>query len=423
MQTTTLKLAHRASQDKSLIAFLIDSYCEKEKLGWDEIATQLWIDDYKLAKLALCRRPRPAQFSEDIAQISNYIGIQPEHLSRFLRNAEHAPAGRPSQKLPIKAKKSANAYSSSLAIAVATILIIIFSAFVISQPGTATGTMTILEGDATIIKNSNPISMISSQQAQSVSSGELTTLESGDKIVVGQGGFARLQLLDGSTIEIFENTELQIEDLNISADTFQVRFRMLSGKTINRVRRLLNVTDFYEVLTPSSTISVRGTIFTVDVISDLITYVSCDEGVVEVRTGNQLFQVKAGEEVTAIAGSNLVIQPQPQSETPESPILPGASEPTGTPPSISPNAEPTPTPIPSSEPASPAPEDDDNDPVDNPDDDLNGKGPKNDKWDGLPENPPPGQGGELPSDGAAPPGQGEPPGHLKDSKDKKIKDK
>ena len=440
MQSMTLKIAQRASQDKSLIASLIDTFGERENLSWDEIANQLWIDDHILAKLALCRRPRPAQFSDDIAQISNYAGIDHKHLSRFIRDAE-APPVKQSRNVAAasQTQKPARKFIFSWAFTIILLVILIISAFMFLQPGTAAGTMMVLEGDTTIVTDDNPLSLTGKLKGVTFSGGEVITLKPGDTVIVGVGGYSRLQLQDGTTLELFENTILKIDDLTINEGTLQVRYKILTGKTINRVRRLLDVGDFYEVISPSSTISVRGTVFTVQVLSEQSTYVSCDEGVVQVSVGDRVILLNAGEEVIANTGEEVEPQPQPQSGNQPSPVPPDevAPAPTNTPVHNSPTIELTATPRPQDpieltqpvteetpEPIQQVPQETPQQtPVQTLNPSQNNPVPTK-KWDDLPENLPPGQGGDKPSDGFAPPGQGDPPGHQmnpKKTKKPKIK--
>jgi len=78
---------------------------------------------------------------------------------------------------------------------------------------------------------------------------------------------------------------------------FQVRLDQVAGRTFHRVQRLLGVGDAYVVSTPSSTASVRGTAFGVEVVGPGTTYVHTDEGVVGVSQDGQDVDVGAGDAV------------------------------------------------------------------------------------------------------------------------------
>jgi len=125
-------------------------------------------------------------------------------------------------------------------------------------------------------------------------------------------------------VDLFENSTLQVTELFTTQDSYRVRLHMLSGKTVSRVIRLLGVDDAYEVSTPSSTASVRGTVFAVEVLGPNSTYIACDEGVVHIEMGDLQAEVVAGTEVMAIAGEPLEVEPQQAAVPPGPPdIVPG----------------------------------------------------------------------------------------------------
>jgi hypothetical protein len=64
----------------------------------------------------------------------------------------------------------------------------------------------------------------------------------------------------------------------------------------------MGVDDTFEIRTPSSSASVRGTTFYVEVLGPDSTYVAVDEGIVGVQMESQQVDVRAGEEVTATLG-------------------------------------------------------------------------------------------------------------------------
>jgi ferric-dicitrate binding protein FerR (iron transport regulator) len=400
----------RAARDPALIAGLIDRYCEAENLRWEDVANRLWIDNYSLAKLALCRRPREEVFYDDITQMASYVEVDRRRLTEFLQGAENArTAPVPVEKTP--ARRTERAYNRGLvwAFAVALLFLVFLGAFVLFQPKASAGTMVVLRGDVTVFKSGNAMSIVPWADGKNIASGKAAVLEAGDTVRVGENGFARLQLADGSTIDLFAGTELQASTLIINEETYQVRLNLLTGGALNRVKRLLSPGDVFEVITPSSTISVRGTVFTVRVISPEVTYVSCDEGVVEVSVGDRVVEVKAGEELIAEVGEPLNVQPQPDGNDP---TPDGSIEltPTLDPLSATPTIVGTPTPPtilgePGLEPGD-DPSRSDVEPT--PDDPSS-------------ENPPPGLGGTVPGDGGDPPGQGTPPGHQEI--DKKVNEK
>jgi hypothetical protein len=91
-------------------------------------------------------------------------------------------------------------------------------------------------------------------------------LAAGDTVRTGDGARAVLTYFEGSTVSLEPNTELAIEDASTLTDgsTIIVMQQNL-GRTWHVVTKLVTGGSKYEVKTPASTASVRGTTFTVDV--------------------------------------------------------------------------------------------------------------------------------------------------------------
>jgi hypothetical protein len=91
-------------------------------------------------------------------------------------------------------------------------------------------------------------------------------LTAGDTVRTGDAARAVLTYFEGSTVSLEPNTELVIEDASTLTDgsTIIVMQQNL-GRTWHVVTKLVTGGSKYEVKTPASTASVRGTTFTVDV--------------------------------------------------------------------------------------------------------------------------------------------------------------
>jgi hypothetical protein len=91
-------------------------------------------------------------------------------------------------------------------------------------------------------------------------------LAPGDTVRTGDGARAVLTYFEGSTVSLEPNTDLAIEDASTLTDgsTIIVMQQNL-GRTWHVVTKLVTGGSKYEVKTPASTASVRGTTFTVDV--------------------------------------------------------------------------------------------------------------------------------------------------------------
>ncbi len=82
-------LAALARTRASLLAGLLADYQEQEHLSNEKLAALLTCEVSTLARLALCRRPRPApQFRQDVERIAHYVGANPRQLGELIRQME-----------------------------------------------------------------------------------------------------------------------------------------------------------------------------------------------------------------------------------------------------------------------------------------------------------------------------------------------
>jgi len=121
-------------------------------------------------------------------------------------------------------------------------------------------------------------------------------------IFTGQDGYAKLELSDGSTFEIFQNSKAIFRPsgslwdlLDVWIGHVKVNIQHKNGPNNNRVT------------TQTAIISVRGTVFDVDAEDEDTTFVSVDEGIVSVRHARL-----PGNEVLLQAGQSMrVYKDQP----------------------------------------------------------------------------------------------------------------
>jgi len=91
-------------------------------------------------------------------------------------------------------------------------------------------------------------------------------LAPGDTVRTGPGATAEITYFEGSSVRLEAGTELVIEALTTEADGGTViAVAQAIGRTWHVVTKLLTLGSRYEVRTPTSAASVRGTIFAVDV--------------------------------------------------------------------------------------------------------------------------------------------------------------
>jgi hypothetical protein len=100
-------------------------------------------------------------------------------------------------------------------------------------------------------------------------------------IVTGEDGHALFQVSDGSTFEVFPNSQVVFRK---NPPTWKDLIDLLVGRVRVQIEHMGTIPNPTRMLTPTAVISVRGTIFDVSVDSDdESTVVEVEEGVVEVR--------------------------------------------------------------------------------------------------------------------------------------------
>jgi hypothetical protein len=126
--------------------------------------------------------------------------------------------------------------------------------------------------------------LVSHGGAEFTSAREGVVLAAGDRIRTGTGAAAEITYFEGSSVRLEAETEIVVESLRTEADGGTVIGMMQTlGRTWHVVTKLISGSSRYEVRTPSSTASVRGTIFAVEVRIDTdgpSTTVTTSEGVV-----------------------------------------------------------------------------------------------------------------------------------------------
>ncbi len=313
MNLPIIELAKRTATDDAFIAFLVEQQARRDGLSWEQLAQRLKVEPVQLAKLALCKQPREEHFSQDVAQIAGYSGINRTMLLHFL---ESASQGLSIKKQSVQRAEPIRKWKGSFfmlqqrtwALGLATLLVLVLGAFVLAQPGGAKATLVVSAGEVVVNQAGGAIFAGATETA--VSAGNVVTVQEGDTIRLDNNASAQLRLQDGSTVDLFSGTTLAVSELVTNDDSYRVRLHLFSGKTLNRVVRLLRSNDTFEVKTPSSTASVRGTVFAVETHTAETTTVSVAEGIVRVTMAEQSVDVESGFQVTARVGHKLQVVPQ-----------------------------------------------------------------------------------------------------------------
>jgi hypothetical protein len=126
-------------------------------------------------------------------------------------------------------------------------------------------------------------------------------------IKTGPDGYAKFQVSDGSTFEVFPNSEVTFRKTYGIGDLLNVWM----GKVKVYIQHFPGVPNPNNVTTPTALISVRGTIFDVDVQDlDGTTFVTLDEGIVDVRhlrVASGIVRLNPGESIQVLP--NLPLMP------------------------------------------------------------------------------------------------------------------
>jgi len=118
--------------------------------------------------------------------------------------------------------------------------------------------------------------------------GSWTTAENGmflyesDSVKTGDDTSASVILFESSIIRLDSNTEIMLEEL-IQQEETSVKIKQDAGRTWNTVRKISGIDD-YEVQTPTTVASVRGTAFVVIVQPNGTTYYGVEHGILNVSS-------------------------------------------------------------------------------------------------------------------------------------------
>lgn len=148
--------------------------------------------------------------------------------------------------------------------------------------------------------------VVSSGRVAVNSAGDYRTLLPGDlvnpglEIATGDDGYAVFQLHDGSTFEVFSNSRVVFRN---NWGNWTDIFDVWVGRMKIKIEKLMGKPNPHRIHTPTAVISVRGTIFYVEVVEHSeATVVGVDEG--EVLVEHRLLpsgrpaSLKAGDQIT-----------------------------------------------------------------------------------------------------------------------------
>jgi hypothetical protein len=159
------------------------------------------------------------------------------------------------------------------------------------------------EGAAKVISLTGQVSVLRDAQPWALNIGD--SVQARQVIVTGPDGFAKFQVSDGSTFEVYPNSNVVFRK---NPPNWGDLLDMLAGRVRIHIQKLGERPNPNRILTPTAVISVRGTTFDVSVNDeDEATLVEVEEGIVDVRHA-----LKPGASKTLNAGESLhVYRDQP----------------------------------------------------------------------------------------------------------------
>ncbi len=125
-------------------------------------------------------------------------------------------------------------------------------------------------------------------------------LQSGDTITVGSDGFARLMLDDDKFIYLHSDTLIDLIAEGNAEDSKTSVF-IWRGSMMTEVKKKLSAASTYDVMTPNTTMSIRGTKTLTQVIEDAVTgHVETSNAVLEGQVKIKAVKVKADGTVVSV---------------------------------------------------------------------------------------------------------------------------
>jgi hypothetical protein len=129
--------------------------------------------------------------------------------------------------------------------------------------------------------------------------GDGHVLLAGDRVRTSDQGHAVVTFFDGSTIEIEPATTITVVEAAATvAGAITIQLEQAIGRTWASVRSLTHADSKFEIKTPTTTATVRGTGFVTDVLASGATTVTATDGIVAVSAQGQTVVVPAGSLTT-----------------------------------------------------------------------------------------------------------------------------
>lgn len=133
-------------------------------------------------------------------------------------------------------------------------------------------------------------------------------LREGARVRTGRRSWCRLLAVDGTFVNLYEDSETAAETLKLDESGRDCVFELVKGRVLWMVARLERGAARFRVRTPSAVCAVRGTDFFIGVSSDS-SRIAMFEGQVDVLEGGGETPLSAGSEAVAGPESGLAVSP------------------------------------------------------------------------------------------------------------------
>lgn len=127
-------------------------------------------------------------------------------------------------------------------------------------------------------------------------------LHDNDSIRTKANSEGKILLENGSAAVLMQNTQIQIQKLELTEKKQTTYFQQTIGKIKVHVEKIIGKEQVFEVKTPSAVLAVRGTDFTSDVAEDGTTEVEVEDGTVWVTAMDVTVELWPGMKTTITPG-------------------------------------------------------------------------------------------------------------------------
>ena len=182
-----------------------------------------------------------------------------------------------------------------LIVALITVGVLIPVVLVLTQQRAAAAMMmlSVLDGSADVARGTGAFGRAADGQV----------LSTGDRVRTGDQSHAVVTFFDGSTVELEPATTVTVVGASgAPTGAITIEIEQALGRTWSSIQKLARADSKFELKTPTTVATVRGTGFITDVLASGATTITTAEGLVEVSAQGQTIAVPAGSLTTVSPG-------------------------------------------------------------------------------------------------------------------------